>query len=94
MCFQLLQIIRKLNEERMNAKTNFQGLSCFSNGLKVVPIKSIPGVVNAGWIPSARTTKNNSVIKETNNYLELCEALKKVLDFVSFIMHIFFFNIW
>lgn len=70
-------------EKRLNVEKSFPGLTCFSDGLKVVPIESVPGVLDAGWSPSDRVTRNNRFIKETTNELVLFEALKKVLNFVS-----------
>lgn len=70
-------------EKRLNAEKKFPGLTCFSDRLKVVSIESIPGVMDFGWTPPTRTTKNSCVTKETNDVSKLYKALKKVLNYVS-----------
>lgn len=67
----------------MRMEKDFPGLTCFMDGVKTVPIESIPGVMDTGWVPSTRSTRNSRLTEETNDFDVLTKQLKKVLTFVS-----------
>jgi len=49
----------------------------------MIPIESIPGVMDTGWTPSTRITRNSRVAEETTDFDVLTKHLTKVLQFVS-----------
>lgn len=67
----------------MKVERQYPGLTCFLDGVRVVTIESIPGVIETGWIPSTRATRNTRVTEESTDSEVLVKHLKKVLNFVS-----------
>lgn len=67
----------------MKIERNFPGLTCFKDGVRMVTIESIPGVMDTGWIPSIRATRNSRNTEETTDVDVLFKQLKKILHFVS-----------
>lgn len=67
----------------MKAERHFPGLNCFLDGIRMITVESIPGIIDAGWIPSTRATRNNRFTEETTDSEILAKHLKKVLNFVS-----------
>lgn len=67
----------------MKIEKHFPGLTCFLDGVRMVPIESIPGVMDTGWMPSTRATRNSRVTEESTDVDVLAKHLKKVLQFVS-----------
>jgi len=44
--------VRQLIEKkRAEQRKVYAGLTCFKEGVRQIPIESIPGVVDAGWKP-------------------------------------------
>ncbi|VVC27197.1 Hypothetical protein CINCED_3A002170 [Cinara cedri] len=77
-------IIKSLVEENHEKiERHYPGLSCFKEGVKVVTIESIPGVMETGWIPSARYTRNSRITEDITNVDVLAKQLKKVLHFIK-----------
>jgi len=72
-----------MEEKKMKIERHNPGLTCFLDGVHMVPIESIPGVVDAGWIPLTRATRNSRFKEETTDIDVLAKQLKKVLQFVS-----------
>jgi len=70
----------------MTMERNFPGLSCFLDGVRMVTIESIPGVMETGWVPSTRATRNSRLTEEINDIDVLSKHLRKVLFFVSWIV--------
>lgn len=68
----------------MKIERHNPGLTCFSDDVRMVPIKSIPGVVDAGWTPPTTLVTKNSRVKEGTTDIDvLAKRLKKVLEYVS-----------
>lgn len=67
----------------MKVERQFPGLTCFLDGVKMVTIESIPGVMETGYVPSTRSTRNSKVTEESTDIDVLAKQLKKVLQFVS-----------
>lgn len=57
----------------------------------MLSVESIPGVMETGYIPSIRSTRNNKVSEESTDSDVLKKHLKKVLQFVS---EIFFHKVY
>lgn len=72
-----------VEDRHMKVERQFPGLTCFLDGVKMVTIESIPGVMETGYIPSARFTRNSKVTEESTDIDVLAKQLKKVLQFVS-----------
>lgn len=67
----------------MKIERNFPGVSFFKDGVRMVPVEAIPGVLETGWMPNARYTRNSRITEETTDIEILNKQLKKVLNFVS-----------
>lgn len=52
----------------------YPGLTCFENGVRQIPIESIPGVLESGWSPG-----KNEAEKKLWNHADLQSRLKKIL---------------
>jgi len=75
-----------VEEKKMKIDGHNPGLTCFLDGVRMVPIESIPGVLDAGWTPSTRATRNSPATEETTDIDALTKQLKKVLQFVSILI--------
>lgn len=83
-----LQIVKNLVEAKhMQVERQYPGLTCFLDGVRMVTVESIPGVIETGWIPSTRATRNTRVTEESTDSEVLVKHLKKVLNFVSKIVY-------
>lgn len=50
------QVLQKLIERRREEiRKTRPGLTCFKDGVRQIPIESIPGVLEAGWKPDDDT---------------------------------------
>lgn len=81
-----------IEEKHQKIEKHYPGLSCFKEGVKLVTIESIPGVMETGWVPSARYTRNSRITEDITNVDVLAKQLKKVLNFVSIQNISFFFS--
>lgn len=72
-----------VNEKHFEIEKHFPGLTCFIDGVRMLTVESIPGVMETGYIPSTRSTRNNKVSEESTDINVLSKHLKKVLQFVS-----------
>jgi len=72
-----------VEEKHVRIEKHYPGLTCFSNGVHMIPIESIPGVMDAGWTTSTRTTRNSRVTEEITDIDVLSKHLTEVLQFVS-----------
>ncbi|XP_022179942.1 histone acetyltransferase KAT2B-like isoform X2 [Myzus persicae] len=78
------EIVKSLVEEKhMQMERHYPGLTCFSDGVRIIPIESIPGVMDTGWTPSTRATRNSRVTEESTDIVALTKHLTKVLKFVK-----------
>ncbi|XP_050439018.1 histone acetyltransferase KAT2A [Adelges cooleyi] len=78
------EIVKSLVEEkRIGVEKQYPGLTCFLDGVRMVTIESIPGVMETGWMPTARSTRNSRVTEETTDADLLAKHLKKVLQYVK-----------
>ncbi|CAI6343931.1 unnamed protein product [Macrosiphum euphorbiae] len=78
------EIVKNLVEEKkMKMEKHNPGLTCFLDGVRMIPIESIPGVLDAGLTPSTRITRNSRVKEETTDIDVLTKQLKKVLQFIK-----------
>ena len=44
-----------IERKRTEIRKVHSGLSCFQDGVRQIPIESIPGVLESGWIPDDET---------------------------------------
>jgi len=55
------EILKKLIERKQaQIRKVHPGLSCFKDGVREIPIESIPGIMEAGWIPPERSNGRNT----------------------------------
>ncbi|XP_075217485.1 gcn5 acetyltransferase [Lycorma delicatula] len=75
------EIIKRLAEQRkQEVQKVHPGLTCFREGVRSIPIESIPGIRETGWRPAARTTRVSKVTEETSDPDTLFKAFKNVLS--------------
>ncbi|XP_026529343.1 histone acetyltransferase KAT2B isoform X3 [Notechis scutatus] len=73
------QIIKKLIERKQaQIQKVYPGLSCFKDGVRQIPIESIPGIRETGWKPN-----NKEKSKEPKDLDQLYSTLKNILQQVK-----------
>ncbi|XP_053077483.1 histone acetyltransferase KAT2B isoform X3 [Neofelis nebulosa] len=73
------EIIKKLIERKQaQIRKVYPGLSCFKDGVRQIPIESIPGIRETGWKPSGREKS-----KEPKDPDQLYSTLKSILQQVK-----------
>ncbi|XP_046671365.1 histone acetyltransferase KAT2A [Homalodisca vitripennis] len=78
------EIIKRLvDQHKQEAHKPHPGLSCFREGLKVIPIECIPGIRETGWKPSARNTRVSKVSEESADPDTLMKTFKVVLNSIK-----------
>ncbi|XP_051926558.1 histone acetyltransferase KAT2B isoform X2 [Hippocampus zosterae] len=71
------EIIKKLIERKQGQiRKVYPGLSCFKDGVRQIPIESIPGIRETGWKPLAKG-------KDVKDPEQLYGALKNILQHVK-----------
>lgn len=75
------EIIKKIIEKQQEQMTKvYSGLTCFSDGVRQIPIESIPGIKEAGWKPD----KKSAALKQDKmDPEELFQSFKTVLGQVK-----------
>ncbi|KAG5889323.1 hypothetical protein JTB14_027471 [Gonioctena quinquepunctata] len=68
-------------QQRMVSKVH-QGVTFFKEGVRSIPIESIPGVEETGWKPASRTTRGQQ-LEESQDVDILAGMLKMVLNAVK-----------
>ena len=80
----LSQVVKKLIEMRQQEVQKVHpGLTCFREGVRGIPVESIPGIRETGWRPVARATRVARITEECNDPDTLLATLKNVLTTVS-----------
>ncbi|XP_076348623.1 gcn5 acetyltransferase isoform X2 [Tachypleus tridentatus] len=70
------EIIKKLIEKQQEAMQKvYPGLTCFKDGVREIPVESIPGIKETGWKPE----KKNVVKQEQLDPEQLYQTLKTIL---------------
>ncbi|XP_022246332.1 histone acetyltransferase KAT2B-like isoform X2 [Limulus polyphemus] len=65
------EIIKKLIEKQQEAMQKvYPGLTCFKDGVREIPVESIPGIKETGWKPEK---------KNVSNSFEICLSLHSVV---------------
>jgi histone acetyltransferase len=73
------EIIKKLIERKQaQIRKVYPGLSCFKDGVRQIPIESIPGIRETGWKPSGQEKS-----KEPKDPDQLYRTLKSILQQVK-----------
>ncbi|XP_072859479.2 histone acetyltransferase KAT2B isoform X1 [Pogona vitticeps] len=73
------EIIKKLIERKQaQIRKVYPGLSCFKDGVRQIPIESIPGIRETGWKPN-----NKEKSKEPKDPDQLYSTLKNILQQVK-----------
>nr|XP_020759569.1 histone acetyltransferase KAT2B isoform X6 [Odocoileus virginianus texanus] len=73
------EIIKKLIERKQaQIRKVYPGLSCFKDGVRQIPIESIPGIRETGWKPSGREKS-----REARDPEQLYSTLRSILQQVK-----------
>lgn len=78
------EIIKQLiyQQQRTVSKVH-PGLTIFREGLRSIPVESIPGIQETGWRPPARATRGGHQLEESQDVDVLAGMLKIVLQSVK-----------
>lgn len=81
------EIVKKLIHQKQQEiqKTHYPGLQCFKDGVRGIPIESIPGIHETGWKSSVQTrsralTKVTQGPEPTETNLEMADSLYNALN--------------
>ena len=77
------EILKKLIERKQaQIRKVHPGLTCFKDGIREIPIESIPGIIEAGWVAPADRggAPRTSTRSDTNDPDVLYNALKTILN--------------
>lgn len=79
------EIIRKLIEQRQQeVQKVHSGLTCFRDGVRSIPVESIPGILETGWKPAARSTRAlQHSPEESHDHDTLQQTLRQVLNTIK-----------
>ncbi|KAJ3653216.1 hypothetical protein Zmor_012480 [Zophobas morio] len=66
-------------QQQRNVSKVHPGLTFFKEGVKNIPIESIPGLQETGWKPAARATRGAQQLEESQDIEILADMLKNVL---------------
>jgi histone acetyltransferase len=73
------EVVRQLAEKkRQELKKVYPGLTCFRDGVRQIPIESIPGVLEAGWKPTPEKYKEQQPMAPDELYATLKMVLQQV----------------
>lgn len=72
-----------MEEQQYQAEKIHPGLTCFREGVRSIPVESIPGIRETGWKPAARATRVSKLTEECSDPDTLTKYLKIVLNSVS-----------
>lgn len=77
------EILKKLIERKQaQIRKVYPGLTCFKDGVREIPIESIPGIIDAGWVaPPERPGRKDKY--DSNDPDALYQALKTILNSVQ-----------
>ncbi|XP_065084860.1 histone acetyltransferase KAT2A [Ochlerotatus camptorhynchus] len=77
------EIVKELIAQRQQEVQKVHpGLTCFKEGLRSIPIESIPGLREVGWRPQFRTQRTSRPLEESADPDKLSNALTGVLQSV------------
>lgn len=76
------EILKKLIERKQaQIRKVYPGLTCFKDGVREIPIESIPGIVEAGWVPPPERPGRTSTRADPSNDPDaLYNSLKTILN--------------
>ncbi|XP_034238428.1 histone acetyltransferase KAT2A isoform X1 [Thrips palmi] len=79
------EIIKKLIEQRQQEVQKVHpGLTCFRDGVRSIPVESIPGILETGWKPAARSTRAlQHSPEESHDHETLQQTLRQVLNTIK-----------
>ncbi|XP_017778856.1 PREDICTED: histone acetyltransferase KAT2A isoform X2 [Nicrophorus vespilloides] len=72
-----------LYKQQQGISKVYQGLTFFKEGVKSIPIESIPGISETTWRPAARATRGGQQMEESQDIDTLTNMLKIVLNAVK-----------
>uniref|UniRef100_A0A1B6DZV6 histone acetyltransferase n=1 Tax=Clastoptera arizonana TaxID=38151 RepID=A0A1B6DZV6_9HEMI len=78
------EIIKRLVEQRkQDVQKIHPGLTCFREGVRSIPVESIPGLRETGFKPFARNTRVSKINEESSDPETLMKTLKIVLNSIK-----------
>ncbi|XKL59939.1 hypothetical protein PGB90_000955 [Kerria lacca] len=72
-----------VEEQQYQAEKIHPGLTCFREGVRSIPVESIPGIRETGWKPAARATRVSKLTEECSDPDTLTKYLKIVLNSIK-----------
>nr|XP_018908227.1 PREDICTED: histone acetyltransferase KAT2A [Bemisia tabaci]XP_018908228.1 PREDICTED: histone acetyltransferase KAT2A [Bemisia tabaci] len=78
------EIIKYIIESRNSqAQQVYPGLTCFKEGVRPIPVESIPGIQETGWRPAARMTRVNRMTEECSDPDTLAKNFSIILNTIK-----------
>lgn len=78
------EIVKKRAEmQQQEVQKVHPGLTCFREGVRGIPVESIPGIRETGWRPAARNTRVSRLTEECSDPEVLYSTLKNVLNTIK-----------
>jgi len=75
------EILKKLIERKQaQIRKVHPGLTCFKDGVRDIPIESIPGIIEAGWVPPPERINSRTNRVDLSDSDALFSALKTILN--------------
>ena len=75
------EILKKLIERKQaQIRKVYPGLTCFKEGVREIGIESIPGVIEAGWVPPPEKPGRAMTRSDPNDPDALFSSLKTILN--------------
>ncbi|ESO96746.1 hypothetical protein LOTGIDRAFT_143660 [Lottia gigantea] len=75
------QIVKKIVEMKQTKfEKEYAGLSCFKDGVRQIPIESIPGLLEAGWKPASTPDKSKDITADSD---QMYNSFKTILQQVK-----------
>ncbi|XP_042330564.1 histone acetyltransferase KAT2B isoform X3 [Sceloporus undulatus] len=78
------EIIKKLIERKQaQIRKVYPGLSCFKDGVRQIPVESIPGIRETGWKPSSKekgTQRSRSALQHSKKHSTTGQDLKTMSE--------------
>ncbi len=75
------EILKRLIERKQaQIRKVHPGLTCFKDGTTDIPIESIPGIIEAGWVPPTEKANKSSSRTDPNDPDVLYNSLKTILN--------------
>lgn len=72
-----------ISQRQQDVQKIHPGLTCFKEGVRIIPVESIPGLRECGWKPQARAQRTSRPLEESADPDKLAITFSSVLHAVK-----------